>query len=87
MAEVTDLGAFLNAYGVGVRAGVITPCIEDEVYMREVFGLPKMPESVRRDWDKTDNIRKPITLAGANGGPLPALQDATQVEDDDSEET
>ena len=63
MADVSSLTAFVGAYGTGVRAGAITPCVEDEAYMRDLFGLPSMPESVRANWQSTGNIRRPITLA------------------------
>jgi len=31
------------------------------------MGLPLMSEAIKADWAKTENIRKPITLAGAAG--------------------
>jgi hypothetical protein len=71
MATVNDLAILVNSYGVAVRAGVVTPCIEDEVYFRDLFGLPAMSAAIKADWSKTDGIRKPITLAGANGKAAP----------------
>ncbi len=35
MADVTDLRNLMEAYGVGVRSGVITPCLQDENDFRE----------------------------------------------------
>ena len=54
---------FANAYGVLVRAGVITPNLQDEIAIREAFGLPEVDEAVQRDWSKTDGTRQPITIA------------------------
>ena len=51
-----------DSYGVGVRAGSITPQIEDEVLFREEFGLPAMSASVKTAWDDSDGIRRPTTL-------------------------
>jgi len=67
MADINSLKAFIDTYGVAVRAGLITPCIEDEVVIRDKMGLPLMSEAIKADWAKTENIRKPITLAGAAG--------------------
>jgi len=78
VAKVENLKAVLDAYGVAVRAGVITPSIDDEVAFREKLGLPALSEDARADWAKTDNVRKPITLAGANmipGAPAPDSED------------
>ena len=42
MADVTKLKAVFDSYGVGVRAGVITPQTADEEYFRDFMGLPAM---------------------------------------------
>lgn len=57
-----NLKMLLDTYGIGVRAGVITPQVEDEKQLREAMGLPPMSSSVLADWNTTDNVRKPITL-------------------------
>lgn len=62
MADVTKLRELIEAYGVGVRAGVITPCLEDENEFRKWLGLQAAPAAVVSDWGKTDGVRKPITL-------------------------
>lgn len=76
MADLDDIEkvrAVIDAYGVGVRAGVITPCAEDEAAFRELLGLPAMPQSVKADWEDSDGIRRPITLQRpeATEGPDP----------------
>ena len=62
MAEVIDLKAILDAYGVGVRAGAITPQTADEDEMRKLIGLPVMSDAVRADWAASGGIRRPVTL-------------------------
>lgn len=64
----------LDAYGVGVRAGAITPQTEDEAEFRKQFELPPPSNAVAADWEETDGVRKPITLAGANGASPLAVQ-------------
>ena len=71
MAEIADLKSMLDLYGVGVRAGAITPTLEDEIEFRRLIGLPELSASARADWAKTGNVRKPITLA-VPGSPTPA---------------
>ena len=67
---VTNL---LNAYGIGVRAGVFTPCLQDENAFRAMLGLDTAPEEVVAQWETTNGVRLPITpqqaLAKAEGVP------------------
>jgi len=62
MAEITKLKTLIDSYGVAVRAGVITPQVEDEKYMRKQFGLPVMSAATEADWGRTEGVRKPLTL-------------------------
>lgn len=55
--------AQLEAYGVAVRAGVITPTVDDEEHWRKQIGLPPLPQAVRNAWKKEQDVRRPITLA------------------------
>lgn len=80
MAEIESRSAqslklLLDAYGVAVRAGVITPQREDEVEFRKLFNLPAMSPAVEADWNNTNGIRKPTTLK------LPFLQQEAIQED------
>jgi HK97 family phage portal protein len=52
----------MDAYGVAVRAGAITPQIEDEVKLREEAGLPPISDDIKRAWDEDEGYRRPITL-------------------------
>ncbi|MBY5873731.1 phage portal protein [Rhizobium leguminosarum] len=60
-----DITGKLNSYGVAVRAGVITPQIDDETAFRQKLGLPGMSSSVKGLWDQQQGYRLPVTLAGA----------------------
>ena len=60
--NIENLRALLEAYGVGVRAGVITPCLQDENAFRKIMGLEPAPAQVVSDWDQSGGIRRPITL-------------------------
>jgi len=53
----------MEAYGIAVRAGVLTPQLPDEVAVRKLFGLPAPSADVASDWKRTDGVRKPITIA------------------------
>lgn len=57
-----DLKRVLDAYGVGVRAGTITPTQEDEAYFRKLAQFPDMGEAVIQSWKDDGGIRRPITL-------------------------
>lgn len=60
--SVTNLKELLEAYGIGVRAGVITPCLQDENAFRKIMGLDPAPPDVVADWTLSDGVRRPITL-------------------------
>ncbi len=79
MADIAKLRSFVEAIGVAVRAGVLTPSEDDEKYVREYFGLPVMNESVKADWKKTEGARSPITIAAAEAD-RKAAQEATNGE-------
>ena len=65
-----------DSYGVGVRAGALTPQEEDEVHFREAAGLPEPGAAVNSLWDDQGGIRQPITLApSAPESPAPPEDD------------
>lgn len=72
-ADFESLKAEFDAYGVGVRAGSLTPQIEDEEYYRKKTGLPELSPNARDAWSKESNVRRPITLT-----PLPGSEPQTQ---------
>ena len=62
MADIEKLKALLDAYGVGVRAGVITPCLDDENAFRKMLGLDPAPPIVAEAWEEQGGVRTPVTL-------------------------
>lgn len=62
MANPADLKAVAEAYGVAVRAGLITPCLQDENDFRALIGMKPAPDVVIKDWEDSDGVRRPITL-------------------------
>ncbi len=80
-------GSALESYGIGVRAGVLTPQPEDEAQVREELGLPEMSEATEENWAKSG--RRPITLAREEETNAPGSEDSGTAEPavtpDDSE--
>ena len=61
--DVADLKALIDAYGVAVRAGLVTPQSQDEIFIRQKFELPEMSPEVSAAWADVGNVKQPITLA------------------------
>nr|BAR32856.1 phage portal protein, lambda family (TIGR01539) [uncultured Mediterranean phage uvMED] len=57
-----DIKKKIEAYGVGVRGGSITPQQKDEDYFRESLDLPKAEKPVLDAWEDDGGARRPITL-------------------------
>ena len=57
-----SLKAKFDSYGVGVRAGSITPQTVDEEEFRKESGLPPMSVSAQANWEESDGVRRPTTL-------------------------
>lgn len=74
LAKIEMAKAQADAYGVGVRAGAITPAEADEEFMRNNLGLPKPGPAVAGAWKDDDGVRRPITLALPSGGHPAAAQ-------------
>lgn len=51
-----------EAYAVAVRAGLITPCLQDENAFRKMLGLDAAPAEVVANWKKTEGVKTPITI-------------------------
>ena len=60
--DFLNLKSKFDAYGVAVRAGAITPEIEDEASFRKEAGLPAMSQAVKGAWKEDKGFRRPITL-------------------------
>lgn len=61
-----DLQDKMNTYGVGVRAGAVTPQADDEQQFRKEAGLPDMSKPVQEAWVSDGGTRRPITLASGD---------------------
>ena len=72
-----------DAYGVAVRAGALTPQIEDEEFFRKQSGLPTLSNKVKEAWVQDGGTRRPITLK--SGEAFDAEQD--QIAGTSTEET
>ncbi|CAN7331224.1 phage portal protein [Neorhizobium tomejilense] len=62
-ASAKGLLAMVEQYGSAVRAGLITPQIADEIYLRQQQGLPPLSEEAVAHWHEQNGVRQPITLA------------------------
>lgn len=62
-----ELKARMDTYGVGVRAGALTPQQDDEEAFRKEAELPAMSEDAKSAWEEDNGVRRPITLASSNG--------------------
>jgi hypothetical protein len=70
-------------YGVAVRAGAVTPQIEDEEKFRSELDLPEMSDDAKRAWKEDKGIRRPITLRDPNDkSSNPFDGDATETDED-----
>lgn len=61
-SDAGDISKALADYGIGVRAGAITPQTGDEDYFRGVLKLPEMSTEGLAAWTEDQGIRRPITL-------------------------
>lgn len=92
--DPAQLKLVFDAYGVGVRAGIITPQPEDEDSFRTRANLPKMTSATRKNWSKEGDVRRPITLtpmpeqekASGFGSTAPANEDADTEDPDTPDE-
>jgi hypothetical protein len=82
--DADSLKSLLDAYGVGVRAGALTPQEADEDAFREKLNLPKKSPAVTGAWEEDEGFRRPITLQG--GAEAGAEQDAAQAAAGDANE-
>jgi len=89
MAEVNKadkIRVLLDAYGIGVRGGVLTPCLEDENAFRKMIGLPPAPPGVVAEWGRTKGVRLPITLQRGLAEPMDQSRPAKKPEDGATDE-
>lgn len=81
---MADIKSAFDAYGVGVRAGALTPQPDDEAHFRDSAGFPSMSDPVSKDWEKDDGTRRPITLTPRGGeSVLPNAENEDEETDDE----
>ncbi len=61
-SQQVDVKQKMDAYGVGVRGGAITPQLEDENHFRNLLGIPNAGKEVAGAWSEDNGVRRPITL-------------------------
>ena len=78
----------LDAFGVGVRAGAITPNKDDEKYFRSLLQIAGTNAYTDESWTEDGNYRRPITLKGSEDSQSEATRtgDPQPVNEDPIEE-
>lgn len=64
--EDANRKALVDAIGVAVRSGLLTPAQEVEEHVRVAFGMPPISDAVKQAW-KDSPTRRPVTIAGPEG--------------------
>ena len=81
--DFATLKAKFDSYGIGVRAGSITPQISDEESFRAEAGLPQLSKEARDAWGDDGGFRRPITLqSGAEAQSDILTTTETNIEND-----
>jgi lambda family phage portal protein len=63
----------MDTYGIGVRAGTITPQTPDEEFFRGELGLPSLSSDASAAWSKDKGVRRPITITPPPGQAVPSF--------------
>lgn len=77
MSGAKSLKELVDAFGAGVRAGTITPTLEDEQYIRKLMELPEVNDAIKSAWNEDGGFRRPITLKVGDTEGDPAGDGAT----------
>jgi hypothetical protein len=81
LSKIEELKAKMDAYGVGVRAGSLTPQEADEESFRAAVELPPLSDAARSAWEEDKGFRHPITLLHEGQQPAPRPGDDPNEED------
>jgi hypothetical protein len=65
-ASAEELEQNMEAYGKGVRAGVVTANETDEIHFRTLLKVPEAGPEVAKAWKEDGGIRRPVTLKGSD---------------------
>ena len=60
--QIQNLKQKYDALGVAIRAGLLTPTPELEAQTRAELGMPEMSPEVKKAWQETGGVRKPLTI-------------------------
>ena len=85
-SDSEDISGKVEAYGIAVRAGVLTPSMSDEEMVRKQLKLPPMSAEVIEGWSKSGGIRSPITLQNATAPEAPEEGEETETEEPQEEQ-
>lgn len=80
------IGLDLEDFGASVRAGVLTPQLDDERYVREAMALPPAGPDVEAAWKEEGGARRPITLTQPSEPVPPAVEEQPAPERETREE-
>lgn len=81
-------GLFSQAdmFGAAVRAGLITPQIEDEIHARKEAGLLPLSKLALAHWDKNDGVKRPLTIKPPDDTGGDNTEAVNMVENEDNEQ-
>jgi lambda family phage portal protein len=82
--NMEQVKAEMDTYGVGVRAGAITPSQPDEDHFRAKLGLPPTSQDANTMWKDEDNVRRPVTLLSVD---KERANDAAVVTEDEKQQS
>jgi len=75
----------LDAIGVAIRGGMLSPQVIDEAAVREMLGLPPMTPAVQEQW-KEEPVRRPITITQPKEEAVSSDSDEVPAEPRDDDE-
>lgn len=65
--DIDEAKSKADAYGVAVRAGAVSPQMDDEKEFRKQLDLKPMNNDVKEAWTTDNGVRRPITLTQPGG--------------------
>jgi hypothetical protein len=73
-AAIKNVREAMEAYGIGVRSGSLTPQPDDEAAFRELLNLPAPGAAIAAKWAAQGGTRAPVTIAN-NANPTDGAGD------------
>lgn len=84
--DLQSIKTLADFWGVGVRAGIVTPQREDEIAFRQRAGLPPMSTAAEQTWSD-EETRRPLTLKDKldpQATPVPAIPQPSEDPNNES---